>query len=63
VQVEKFFARNLGGLIHTRTRVPGRLGKATSRTPIGENRSRPNREETRVQEMDAYRSCMKFPVI
>jgi hypothetical protein len=33
VHVEKFFARNLGGLIHTRTRVPGRLGKATSRTP------------------------------
>jgi sirohydrochlorin ferrochelatase len=29
VHVEKFFARNL----HTRTRVPGRLGKATSRTP------------------------------
>src|SRR5438876_9009585 len=23
----------LGGLIHARTRVPGRLGKATSRTP------------------------------
>ena len=33
MHVEKFFARNLGGLIHTRTRVPGRLGKATSRTP------------------------------
>ena len=33
VHVEKFFARNLGDLIHTRTRVPGRLGKATSRTP------------------------------
>ena len=32
VHVEKFFARNLGGLIHARTRVPGRLGKATSRT-------------------------------
>ena len=31
--VEKFFARNLGDLIHARTRVPGRLGKATSRTP------------------------------
>jgi hypothetical protein len=31
--LEKFFARNLGGLIHARTRVPGRLGKATSRTP------------------------------
>src|SRR5260370_39354354 len=31
--VEKFFARNLGGLIHARTRVPGRLGKATNRTP------------------------------
>jgi hypothetical protein len=30
--VEKFFARNLGGLIHARTSVPGRLGKATSRT-------------------------------
>jgi hypothetical protein len=28
-----FFVRNLGGLIHVRTRVPGRLGKATSRTP------------------------------
>jgi hypothetical protein len=27
------FARNLGGLIHARTSVPGRLGKATSRTP------------------------------
>jgi hypothetical protein len=24
---------NLGGLIHARTHVPGRLGKATSRTP------------------------------
>jgi len=33
VHAEKFFARNLGGLIHARTRVPGRLGKATSRTP------------------------------
>ena len=33
VHVEKFFARNLGGLIHARTSVPGRLGKATSRTP------------------------------
>jgi hypothetical protein len=33
VHVEKFFARNLGGLIHTRTLVPGRLGKAISRTP------------------------------
>ena len=33
VHVEKFFARNLGRLIHARTRVPGRLGKATSRTP------------------------------
>ena len=34
VHVEKFFARKLGGLIHARTRVPGRrLGKATSRTP------------------------------
>jgi len=33
VHVEKFFARNLGGLIHARTREPGRLGKATSRTP------------------------------
>ena len=33
VHVEKFFARNLGGLIHARPRVPGRLGKATSRTP------------------------------
>jgi hypothetical protein len=33
MHLEKFFARNLGGLIHTRTRVPGRLGKATSRTP------------------------------
>jgi hypothetical protein len=32
VHVEKFFVRKLGGLIHTRT-VPGRLGKATSRTP------------------------------
>jgi hypothetical protein len=32
VHVEKFFARNLGGLIHARTRVPGRLGKAISRT-------------------------------
>jgi hypothetical protein len=35
VHVEKFFARNLGGLIHARSRVPGRLGKATSRTPFG----------------------------
>ena len=33
MHVETFFARNLGGLIHARTRVPGRLGKATSRTP------------------------------
>jgi hypothetical protein len=33
VHVEKFFARNLGGLIHDRTCVPGRLGKAISRTP------------------------------
>jgi hypothetical protein len=33
VHVEKFFARNLRGLIHARTHVPGRLGKATSRTP------------------------------
>ena len=33
VHVEKFFARNLGGLIHARKLVPGRLGKATSRTP------------------------------
>ena len=32
VHVEKFFAWNLGGLIHARTRVPGRLGKAISRT-------------------------------
>ena len=31
--MKTFFARNLGGLIHARTRVPGRLGKATSRTP------------------------------
>jgi hypothetical protein len=39
VHVEKFFARNLGSPIHARTRVPGRLGKATSRpllsTPRG----------------------------
>ena len=33
MHVENFFARNLGGLIHARTRVPGRFGKATSRTP------------------------------
>ena len=33
MHVEKFFARNLGGLIRARTRVPGRLGKAKSRTP------------------------------
>ena len=32
VHVAKFFARNLGGLIHARPRVPSRLGKATSRT-------------------------------
>ena len=33
VHVEKFFARNLGGLIHARTRAgPAREG-ATSRTP------------------------------
>ena len=31
--VEKFFARNLGGLIHARLVCRGRLGKATSRTP------------------------------
>jgi hypothetical protein len=29
VHVEKFFVRNLGGLIHARTRVPGRLGNPT----------------------------------
>ena len=33
VHVETFFARNLGGLIHARTCVPGRLGKATGHTP------------------------------
>jgi hypothetical protein len=33
VHVETFFVRKLGGLIHARTRMPGRLGKATSRTP------------------------------
>ena len=33
MHVGKFFARNLGGLIHARTCVPGRLGKAKSRTP------------------------------
>ena len=33
VHVEKFFARNLGDLIRARTNLPGRLGKATSRTP------------------------------
>ena len=33
MHVETFFARNLGGLIHARTCMPGRLGKATSRTP------------------------------
>src|SRR5712671_2743393 len=33
VHVEKFFARNLGGLIHARSCVPGRLGKAISRAP------------------------------
>jgi hypothetical protein len=33
VHVETFFVRNLGGLIHARTYVPGRLGKARSRTP------------------------------
>src|SRR6516164_9751233 len=32
VHVETFFARNLGGLIHARTRMPGRLGMATSHT-------------------------------
>ena len=31
--MEKFFARNLGGLIHARTSMPGQLGKVTSRTP------------------------------
>src|SRR5258705_10118292 len=30
VHVEKFFARNLGGLIHARSCVPGRLGKASA---------------------------------
>jgi hypothetical protein len=30
---------------------------------FGENRSRPNREETSVQEMDAYFAEIKFPVI
>lgn len=33
MHVETFFARNLGGLIHVRKFVPGRLGKATSHTP------------------------------
>ena len=33
MHVEKFFARNLGGLIHARSSVPDRLGKATSHTP------------------------------
>jgi hypothetical protein len=33
LHVEKFFVRNLRGLIHARTHVPGRLGKAKSRTP------------------------------
>ena len=33
MHVEKFFARNLGDLIRARTNLPGRLGKATSRTP------------------------------
>ena len=33
MHVETFFARKLGGLIHARTCMPGRLGKATSRTP------------------------------
>jgi len=32
VHVETFFVRNLGGLIHARRDVPGRLGKARSRT-------------------------------
>jgi hypothetical protein len=44
VHVEKFFARNLGGLIHTRPRVPGRLGKAICRTPsmyVDEKSERP----------------------
>ena len=31
--VETFFVRNLGGLIDARIHVPGRLGKARSRTP------------------------------
>ena len=33
MHVEKFFARNLGGLVHARIYVPGRLGKAISRKP------------------------------
>ena len=33
MHVETFLARNLGGLTHARTRVPGWLGKAISRTP------------------------------
>ena len=33
MHVETFFAQNLGGLIHARICTPGRLGKATSRTP------------------------------
>jgi hypothetical protein len=33
VHVETFFTRNLGGLIHARTRLPGRLRKAKSRPP------------------------------
>src|SRR3979411_2459209 len=40
VHVEKFFARNLGSLIHARTRVPGRLGKATSRPLLSTPRGR-----------------------
>src|SRR5262247_500071 len=39
VHVETFFVRNLGGLIHARTCVPGRLGKAISRTPSMDEKS------------------------
>ena len=44
MHVKTFFARNLGGLVHARIYVPGRLGKAISRKPsmhVDRSRMRP----------------------
>ena len=56
MHVEKFFARNLGGLIHARTRVPGRLGKATSRTHVDEKSDSDTEPKCRVDPNDGCAS-------